>query len=194
MSTKLRALYQRRKGRDLFDLWLVLTGGEVTLAEIVGGLEHYMQKDVFTYPQLRLNRLGSWPTRTSAPISRAWSSSFQRVTTSMLPPTRSWSESAPCSATRRHSSTSLTAGGESGTEVVETDSAPTLAPAGLGRPRVPGCEKLRSCASPSVRLMPTEPCGPRLHSAGSPATQRNSRGGGSERTRLPRSRRRAARP
>jgi predicted nucleotidyltransferase component of viral defense system len=58
MSTKLRALYQRRKGRDLFDLWLVMRGGEATLAEIVGGLEHYMQKDVFTYPQLRLNLLG----------------------------------------------------------------------------------------------------------------------------------------
>ena len=58
MSTKLRALYQRRKGRDLFDLWLVLTGGEATPAEIVGGLEHYMRKNVFTYPQLRLNLLG----------------------------------------------------------------------------------------------------------------------------------------
>lgn len=58
MSTKLRALYQRRKGRDLFDLWLVLTGGEATPAEIVGGLEHYMRENVFTYPQLRLNLLG----------------------------------------------------------------------------------------------------------------------------------------
>jgi predicted nucleotidyltransferase component of viral defense system len=58
MSTKLRALYQRRKGRDLFDLWLVLTGSEATPAEIVGGLEHYMQENVFTYPQLRLNLLG----------------------------------------------------------------------------------------------------------------------------------------
>ncbi len=57
MSTKLRALYQRRKGRDLFDLWLVLTSGEMTPAEIVGGLDHYMRKDVFTYPQLRLNLL-----------------------------------------------------------------------------------------------------------------------------------------
>jgi predicted nucleotidyltransferase component of viral defense system len=58
MSTKLRALYQRRKGRDLFDIWLVLTGGEAAPAEIVGGLEHYMRNNVFTYPQLRLNLLG----------------------------------------------------------------------------------------------------------------------------------------
>jgi len=57
LSTKLRALYQRRKGRDLFDLWLVLTGPETTPREIVGGLDHYMRKDVFTYPQVRLNLL-----------------------------------------------------------------------------------------------------------------------------------------
>jgi predicted nucleotidyltransferase component of viral defense system len=58
MSTKLRALYQRRKGRDLFDLWLVLSGGEAAPAKIVEGLAHYMQEHVFTYPQLRLNLLG----------------------------------------------------------------------------------------------------------------------------------------
>lgn len=37
LSTKIRALYQRRKGRDLFDLWLALTvlglrGGEIVSA------------------------------------------------------------------------------------------------------------------------------------------------------------------
>ena len=57
MATKLRALYQRRKGRDLFDLWLVLTTQDVTPAEIVDGLRHYMRNAVFTYPQLRLNLL-----------------------------------------------------------------------------------------------------------------------------------------
>lgn len=55
MSTKVRALYQRRKGRDLFDLWLVLVHEEVNTAEIVAGLRHYMQEAVFTYPQLRQN-------------------------------------------------------------------------------------------------------------------------------------------
>ena len=58
MATKLRALYQRRKGRDLFDLWLVLTAVDVSPTEIVVGLRHYMQDAVFTYPQLRLNLLG----------------------------------------------------------------------------------------------------------------------------------------
>lgn len=57
IATKLRALYQRRKGRDLFDIWLVLTTQETTPAEIVAGLGHYMREAVFTYPQLRLNLL-----------------------------------------------------------------------------------------------------------------------------------------
>lgn len=57
MATKLRALYQRRKGRDLFDIWLVLTTQKTKPAEIVASLGHYMREAVFTYPQLRLNLL-----------------------------------------------------------------------------------------------------------------------------------------
>lgn len=57
MSTKMRALYQRRKGRDLFDLWLVLTSEDASPDEIVAGLRHYMKESVFTYPQLRQNLL-----------------------------------------------------------------------------------------------------------------------------------------
>ena len=55
ISTKTRALYQRRKGPDLFDLWLVLTSEEVSPEEIVAGLRHYMNESIFTYPQLRQN-------------------------------------------------------------------------------------------------------------------------------------------
>lgn len=55
MGTKLRALYQRRKGRDLFDLWHVL----VTLAPddelIARTMERYMGDGAFTFPQLRNN-------------------------------------------------------------------------------------------------------------------------------------------
>ncbi len=43
MATKLRALYQRRKGRDLFDLWHVLVALDADDARIVAGLEHYMR-------------------------------------------------------------------------------------------------------------------------------------------------------
>lgn len=43
MATKLRALYQRRKGRDLFDLWYVLELNLVNVDEIVSIFEHYCQ-------------------------------------------------------------------------------------------------------------------------------------------------------
>ncbi len=34
LATKVRALYQRRKGRDLFDLWLGLTAGKADAAKV----------------------------------------------------------------------------------------------------------------------------------------------------------------
>jgi len=55
MATKCRALYQRRKGRDVFDLWLVLTSERPDPAEIVAGLRHYMKEDAFTYAELAQN-------------------------------------------------------------------------------------------------------------------------------------------
>jgi predicted nucleotidyltransferase component of viral defense system len=55
MATKLRALYQRRKGRDLFDLWHVLVALGTNDPRIVAGLTHYMGEHVFTYPQLSQN-------------------------------------------------------------------------------------------------------------------------------------------
>ena len=35
MGTKLRALYQRRKGRDLFDMWYVFSKGLVDIDKVV---------------------------------------------------------------------------------------------------------------------------------------------------------------
>lgn len=55
LGTKLRALYQRRKGRDLFDLWICLTSLKTDGERIVAALTHYMGDAVFTYPQLRDN-------------------------------------------------------------------------------------------------------------------------------------------
>ncbi len=43
LATKLRALYQRRKGRDLFDLWLGLGHADVDADEVVAVFEHYMR-------------------------------------------------------------------------------------------------------------------------------------------------------
>lgn len=55
LATKLRALYQRRKGRDLFDLWIALDQLDPDEQTIVDGLRHYMRDRIFSYPQLALN-------------------------------------------------------------------------------------------------------------------------------------------
>lgn len=55
MSTKLRALYQRRKGRDLFDLWHALTDLHPNEQLVIDGLAHYMGDENFTYRELAAN-------------------------------------------------------------------------------------------------------------------------------------------
>lgn len=45
LGTKLRALYQRRKGRDLFDLWLGLSSGRVNPERIVLTLREYLKAE-----------------------------------------------------------------------------------------------------------------------------------------------------
>jgi predicted nucleotidyltransferase component of viral defense system len=42
LGTKLRALYQRRKGRDLFDLWLGLTQGGANAVKVVEVFRRYV--------------------------------------------------------------------------------------------------------------------------------------------------------
>ena len=55
MATKLRALYQRRKGRDLFDLWHVLNDLNINEQLVVDGLAHYMGDGLFNYRELCAN-------------------------------------------------------------------------------------------------------------------------------------------
>ena len=45
LATKLRALYQRRKGRDLFDLWLGITEGKADAGKVIRVLKHYMEAE-----------------------------------------------------------------------------------------------------------------------------------------------------
>ncbi len=45
LATKLRALYQRRKGRDLFDLWLGITEGKADVDKIIHVFKHYMETE-----------------------------------------------------------------------------------------------------------------------------------------------------
>jgi predicted nucleotidyltransferase component of viral defense system len=42
LGTKLRALYQRKKGRDLFDLWLAFDQGLLDAATVVDCFQRYM--------------------------------------------------------------------------------------------------------------------------------------------------------
>jgi len=42
LGTKLRALYQRKKGRDLYDLWLALTSLEIDDQKVVKCFERYL--------------------------------------------------------------------------------------------------------------------------------------------------------
>ncbi len=43
LATKLRALYQRKKGRDLFDLWYGLTKGKADPGKIAGAFSRYIE-------------------------------------------------------------------------------------------------------------------------------------------------------
>jgi predicted nucleotidyltransferase component of viral defense system len=43
LGTKLRALYQRRKGRDLYDLWLALTRLELNDAKVIDCFKRYLE-------------------------------------------------------------------------------------------------------------------------------------------------------
>ena len=45
LATKVRALYQRRKGRDLFDLWYGLTEGNADAVKIVKIFKEYMKAE-----------------------------------------------------------------------------------------------------------------------------------------------------
>ncbi len=44
LGTKLRALYQRKKGRDLFDLWLALERGVIDTATLLRCFDRYMRE------------------------------------------------------------------------------------------------------------------------------------------------------
>ena len=48
LGTKLRALYQRRKGRDLFDLWQAHQAGVLDPPAVVDAFTHYMQAEAHT--------------------------------------------------------------------------------------------------------------------------------------------------
>jgi len=56
MGTKLRALYQRRKGRDLFDLWLCLSRGLLDPDQVVACFAAYMEYEKRTISRAEFER------------------------------------------------------------------------------------------------------------------------------------------
>lgn len=55
LGTKVRALYQRSKGRDLFDLWICLTTMTIDDDAVIAAFHHYMGDHAFSYPELAQN-------------------------------------------------------------------------------------------------------------------------------------------
>ena len=45
LGTKMRALYQRRKGRDLFDIWFAITQTDVDLNKIIDAFKFYLKEE-----------------------------------------------------------------------------------------------------------------------------------------------------
>jgi len=45
LATKLRALYQRKKGRDLFDLWYAINNAEVNVESVIKAFRYYLQAE-----------------------------------------------------------------------------------------------------------------------------------------------------
>jgi predicted nucleotidyltransferase component of viral defense system len=56
LGTKLRALYQRRKGRDLFDLWFALTQGKAKPHRVVEVFKKYMMASGQTITREKLKQ------------------------------------------------------------------------------------------------------------------------------------------
>jgi hypothetical protein len=60
LATKIRALYQRRKGRDLFDLWLGITESKADMDKTVKIFRQYMQNEgnTITVQEFEKNLIG----------------------------------------------------------------------------------------------------------------------------------------
>ena len=54
LGTKLRALYQRRKGRDLFDLWLGITAGNAAPDKIARAFKRYLGAEGMSISQKQM--------------------------------------------------------------------------------------------------------------------------------------------
>ena len=62
VGTKLRALYQRRKGRDLYDLYKALTTSDINIDNVLACYQKYMEFVVDHIPTYK-NLLSIWKTK-----------------------------------------------------------------------------------------------------------------------------------
>ena len=62
VGTKLRALYQRRKGRDLYDLYKALTTSDINIDNVLVCYQKYMEF-VVDHILLTKNLLSIWKTK-----------------------------------------------------------------------------------------------------------------------------------
>ena len=87
-ATKIRALFQRRKGRDLFDLWLAVEHGGASIDDIVECFDPY-RPDGWTVDRALDNLDENSRSKTSLATSTSWSVPARRDTASrplpMLP-------------------------------------------------------------------------------------------------------------
>ena len=87
-ATKIRALFQRRKGRDLFDLWLAVEHGAASIDDIVECFDPY-RPDGWTVDSALDNLDENSRSKTSLATSTSWSVPARRDTASrplpMLP-------------------------------------------------------------------------------------------------------------
>lgn len=51
LATKLRALYQKKKGRDLFDLWYAMNNADVNIEKVIEAFKQYMREKGNTITQ-----------------------------------------------------------------------------------------------------------------------------------------------
>ncbi len=56
LSTKIRALYQRRKGRDLFDLWYAMQSDKVDIESLISCFQHYMREEGHTVTRAQFEK------------------------------------------------------------------------------------------------------------------------------------------
>ena len=56
MGTKLRALFQRKKGRDLFDFWFILKHNEIDVSNVVKIFNHYLDQQGIQVPRAQFEQ------------------------------------------------------------------------------------------------------------------------------------------